>query len=207
MADVSLEFSLTSAQAGIYMSAFFLGYVITQVPGGILADRSNPRNILVLTALVGGASTAVMGSIPGFGAGIAYRFITGLASGFVLSCSSKVVAQNFDAKERGVALGILMASPPLGITIASLLGPVLKNAIGWRNTFLVVGLLAVPVAVLLWLFAWRYTRACAAGVASDQGKSETFFLDTLRSFNSSRSQWRSWRRFMFMFTTTGFPHG
>lgn len=39
MNDVSAEFGINATQAGLYMSAFFAGYLITQIPGGILADQ------------------------------------------------------------------------------------------------------------------------------------------------------------------------
>lgn len=201
MADVSSEFSLTSAQAGIYMSAFFLGYIITQVPGGILADRVSPRIILVSSALVIGASTAMMAYIPAFQTGIVYRLITGLASGFVFSCCSKVVSRAFSQKERGVALGILMASPPLGITLASLAGPILKNLLGWRQTFLVVGLYAVLVAAMLFLFIRDGTDKTAQ---PQPGRPS--FMSGLLEFIRDRNQWLNvLGGFMFMLTTTGFP--
>lgn len=57
------------AQAGAYMSAFYLGYVITQIPSGILADRFGTRIIFTLSLIVGGVSTIAMGSIHSFGAG------------------------------------------------------------------------------------------------------------------------------------------
>ena len=39
MADVSGEFGINATQAGLYMSAFFAGYLVTQIPGGIMADK------------------------------------------------------------------------------------------------------------------------------------------------------------------------
>ena len=45
MADVSGEFGINATQAGLYMSAFFAGYLVTQIPGGIMADRYQPKYI------------------------------------------------------------------------------------------------------------------------------------------------------------------
>ena len=45
------ELSLNKAEAGSFMSIFFLGYLLTQIPGGMLADRFGIRKILVLSLL------------------------------------------------------------------------------------------------------------------------------------------------------------
>ena len=39
MSTVMEEFSINATHAGLYMSAFFAGYCITQIPGGIMADK------------------------------------------------------------------------------------------------------------------------------------------------------------------------
>ena len=58
MADVSNEFGINATQAGLYMSAFFAGYLVTQIPGGIMADRYQPKYILIACTVLGGVMTA-----------------------------------------------------------------------------------------------------------------------------------------------------
>ena len=53
MADVSGEFGINATQAGLYMSAFFAGYLVTQIPGGIMADRYQPKYILIACTILG----------------------------------------------------------------------------------------------------------------------------------------------------------
>ncbi len=38
-------------ETGAYMSAFYLGYVLTQIPAGMLADRFGVRGLLTLSLL------------------------------------------------------------------------------------------------------------------------------------------------------------
>ena len=61
MSTVMEEFSINATQAGLYMSAFFAGYCITQIPGGIMADKLQPKYILIIATLLGG----IWGAIPG----------------------------------------------------------------------------------------------------------------------------------------------
>ena len=48
--------------------------------------------------------------------------------------------------------GVVLASPPFGITLAQSLGAPLNQAFGWRTTFVIVGAVAVGVVALLALF-------------------------------------------------------
>ena len=43
MADVSNEFGINATQAGLYMSAFFAGYLVTQIPGGIRFQKEEQQ--------------------------------------------------------------------------------------------------------------------------------------------------------------------
>ena len=70
MADVSGEFGINATQAGLYMSAFFAGYLVTQIPGGIMADRYQPKYILIACTILGGAMTALMSRITSYEMGL-----------------------------------------------------------------------------------------------------------------------------------------
>lgn len=198
---VSGEFGLNTAQAGMYMSAFFLGYIITQVPGGILADRIGPKVLLLISTAAGGIFSALMSTVSSFELGMLYRLLSGLAGGFVFSCSSKVISSVFAPKERSVALGILLASPPMGITIASLLGPLLRDAMGWRATFLTVGITAALVVALIVLFV----RDPQRGLAQEDAVKPSFLAGFLEFVKNPNQLFLAAAGFMFMFTTTGFP--
>lgn len=149
MADVSGEFGINATQAGLYMSAFFAGYLVTQIPGGIMADRYQPKYILIACTILGGAMTALMSRITSYEMGLVIRVITGISSGCVMAQCSKVVALTFAPQERASAMGVVLASPPFGITLAQSLGAPLNQAFGWRTTFVIVGAVAVGVVALL----------------------------------------------------------
>ncbi len=200
MGTVSQEFALNSAQGGIYMSAFFAGYVLTQLPGGLLSDRLNPKIVLIAATVFGGLAAGLMYTVNSFSLGIAFRFLAGMASGFVMSACSKVLTNEFAPQERGVALGILMASPPFGITLANLIGPLLRDSYGWRNTFLFVGFLAILVILVLVLFVKNHTPN------TEPAKKKAPFTEGFLDFAKNPNQWLVViGGFMFLFTTTGFP--
>ena len=105
-------------QAGAYMSAFYMGYVITQIPAGVLADRFGVRVILGASLIIEGLSTFAMGSITTFDTGFWLRIVTGLGAGAVFGACARALMEWFPARERGTAFGIMLAAPSGGIVLS-----------------------------------------------------------------------------------------
>lgn len=217
MADVSGEFGINATQAGLYMSAFFAGYLVTQIPGGIMADRYQPKYILIACTVLGGAMTALMSRITSYEMGLVIRVITGISSGCVMAQCSKVVALTFAPQERASAMGVVLASPPFGITLAQSLGTPLNQAFGWRTTFVIVGAVAVGVVALLALFVKPVEKsvpaektAGAAGkavaqTAAAKPQAQAGMLEGLVGFFTNKQQLLlGISGFMFMFVSVGF---
>lgn len=197
--DISAEFSLNATQAGLYMSAFFAGYLITQVPGGIMADKLQPKYILIICTLLNGVTTAIMSTIQSYDMGFIYRIMTGISSGCIMSSCSKIVASSFEPKDRTSAMGILLASPPIGITLANLIGPSMNHALGWRNTFTAVGFLSLVVVGAIRLFV-KVTPKLTVSAA---GKPK--MLEGLKVYFSDKDQLVAGiSGFLFMFVNVGF---
>jgi MFS transporter, ACS family, hexuronate transporter len=72
----------------------------------------------------------------------------------------KTIAAAFDSKSRSLALGLFNAASNIGAVVTPLFVPFLAGAVGWRNTFAIVG-----GAGLVWVAVW---------FASGAGKSEVF---------------------------------
>lgn len=217
MADVSGEFGINATQAGLYMSAFFAGYLVTQIPGGIMADRYQPKYILIACTVLGGAMTALMSRITSYEMGLVIRVITGISSGCVMAQCSKVVALTFAPQERASAMGVVLASPPFGITLAQSLGAPLNQAFGWRTIFVIVGAVAVGVVALLALFVKPVEKsvpaektAGAAGkavaqTAAAKPQAQAGMLEGLVGFFTNKQQLLlGISGFMFMFVSVGF---
>lgn len=143
--------NMKMAQAGAFMTAFYIGYVITQMPAGILADRFGVRLILAFSLLLEGAATFVMAYMNSFDFGFALRLITGLGAGAVYAACARGIMEWFPARERGTAFGILLAAPSGGIVLSNYIVPALNSVIGWQGAFQVVGAFTVAVAVLVYL--------------------------------------------------------
>ncbi|WP_242655931.1 MFS transporter [Desulfofundulus australicus] len=138
-------------QAGAFMSAFYFGYIITQVPAGVLADRFGVRLILAMSLIIEGISTFAMGYVSTFDMGFWLRFITGLGAGAVYAACSRALMEWFPARERGTAFGIMLAAPSGGIVLSNYVVPLLNNLLNWRETFQIIGLATTIVGVLIFV--------------------------------------------------------
>lgn len=154
------DLGLTAAQAGGFMSAFFLGYLLTQLPGGMLADRLGTRKVLLTSLGLMGLFTIGMTWIPGFWTGTVLRFFAGIGSGAVLAAAVKGVYDNFGPTRRATAMGFFMASSPFGLLIANLLSPMIAASYGWRSSFLAAGSFTLLALAISWLTLPRPAKTC-----------------------------------------------
>ena len=121
---------------------------------------------------------------------------------------SKVVALTFEPQERASAMGVVLASPPFGITLAQSLGAPLNQAFGWRTTFMIVGAVAVGVVILLALFVKPVEKSIPsekpAGTAA-KPQAQAGMLEGLIGFFTNKQQLLlGISGFMFMFVSVGF---
>ena len=85
MPIASAELGLSAKEAGSFMTAFYIGYVATQLPGGLLTDRYGYRKVLIGSFLIMGIFTILMGTISSYQQGFMYRILAGAGSGAIFS--------------------------------------------------------------------------------------------------------------------------
>jgi MFS family permease len=154
------EFSIPLKTMGWIFSAFLLGYALSQIPGGYLADRYGPRKVLVIAISwwsILTAGTAVAPRLPlGRWFGLAWsfaivRFLIGIGEAPSSPCYTKIVANWMGHAHRGLGSSFNL----LGIGLGGALTPVLITFImqhwGWRASFYCCGLVGILVA-LAWYF-------------------------------------------------------
>lgn len=138
-------------QAGAFMSAFYFGYVITQIPAGVLADRFGVRLILAISLIMEGVSTFGMGYMQNYDTGFWLRAVTGLGAGAVFAACSRALMEWFPAKERGTAFGIMLAAPSGGIVLSNYIVPALNQTLGWQGAFKTIGIATVLLGIAIYL--------------------------------------------------------
>jgi ACS family hexuronate transporter-like MFS transporter len=140
---IRVDLSLSRQEAGSFISAFYVGGVLTSLPAGWLADRVGVRWTLLGGQLLTAASFALMMVAPGFSLLVVAVVLAGLSFGAVNPTSTKGVLLWFPARSRATVVGIKQAGFPLGGALGALLLPRLAGPLGWRGA---IGVAAAGVA-------------------------------------------------------------
>ena len=150
---VSPIMGISFTEAMAYMTAFYIGYVVTQIPGGVLADRFGPRVVLAAAMALQGLGTLGMGLTVDYQVGFFLRVVCGLGAGCVYSSCLKAVVSWFSPAQRGLAIGVLMTSPTIGIAIPNFVMPLLiDSGMTWQGAFKSVGAAVLILAAVLLVF-------------------------------------------------------
>lgn len=147
MPIVNEALNFTPQMGTSYLSAFYFGYALAVLPGGILADRIGYRKTILFSLLSMSIVTALMSTIDSYTYGWVLRFLLGIASGPVQASCLSVLGDHFGPNQRGAAVGIFMSCTSFGITTVNLYAPVVATYYGWQMAFLVTA--ALPLLVLL----------------------------------------------------------
>ena len=150
---IKTDLALSSFQFGLLISAVSIGSSLTQMPAGLLSDFFGAR--VMLAAAVGtiGAAIALFSLSPNYAVALLVLLLYGGGTGIVGPSTSKSVMDWFPPIGRATAMGIKQTGVNFGGIFAGLLFPVLVLTLAWRNSFLVVGLTQVAVAVLIYRLA------------------------------------------------------
>ncbi|XP_063536211.1 putative inorganic phosphate cotransporter isoform X4 [Cydia strobilella] len=139
------SFVWSSTLQGYILSSFFYGYVITQIPFGILSKRFGARFFLGFGMLI----NSVFGLLVPIAAQKGYewlilvRFIQGLGEGPIVPCSHAMLAKWIPPNERSRMGAAVYAGAQFGTVISMPLSGLLSEygfSGGWPSIFYVFGL-------------------------------------------------------------------
>jgi ACS family sodium-dependent inorganic phosphate cotransporter len=144
------------ATRGTVLSAFFVGYFLTQVLGGRLADRYGGKVVLGAGVVLWSVFTMVtpLAALAGFSALFAARVGMGLGEGVTFPSIYSLFGRWLPQAERSRAVGVVFSAIPLGSVFALLATPLIVIHYGWHWAFYSFG----AIGVIWWVF-WQLTVA------------------------------------------------
>jgi len=152
---MSRDLGIGPEREGWILSAFFLGYALCQVPGGMLADRFGGRKVILGALGWWSAFTALTGAMASLPAMLVTRFLFGIGEGVFPASVWKILGQWFTKKNRATANALVISAIALGPALTPLiLAPVIAKY-GWRACFWLLGFLGA----LCVLGAWRFVHS------------------------------------------------
>eukprot|EP00933_Yihiella_yeosuensis_P058169 TRINITY_DN5844_c0_g1_i2.p1 TRINITY_DN5844_c0_g1~~TRINITY_DN5844_c0_g1_i2.p1 ORF type:complete len:524 (-),score=98.85 TRINITY_DN5844_c0_g1_i2:81-1586(-) len=146
------DVGFTDAETGSLLSAFASGYMLTQIIGGVVADRLGGKWMLQLAinSVTLGSLVAPFAIDRGFWPAYCTYFLMGLMEGPSFPTSGSMLSKWITASERATAASLADTGGSIGGLVALGGGPILATQIGWRSTFAVYGL-SSAVFCVIWL--------------------------------------------------------
>jgi len=138
--------------AGLVFSSQAVTMMISAPVWGSFSDRYGRKLMLARATLGGAVLIGLMGFAQSAEQLVLLRTIQGLVTG-VAAASNALVAASTPKEHTGSAMGLLQMARWAGIAVGPLIGGLLGDAFGFRESFWITGVLlgAAGVAALLWV--------------------------------------------------------
>jgi len=163
---IGRDLHLSKTAMGMAMSAFFLGYTVCQIPGGIAVDRFGPRLIMTVAFTVWSIFTGITGMIVNLIQLLVVRTVFGIGEAPFPAASMKSIALWFEPSKRATATSIILSSNALGPAIAPLLAVFIMAHWGWRGTFYALVLPGIVIAAFIAVYVTDDPHAKGKGGSS-----------------------------------------
>jgi len=174
------DLGLSDSQLGFITGpAFAIFFCVMGVPLGRLADRVNRRSLLAICMALWSAMTAASGLATAFFHLAITRFGVGVGEAGVTPTAHSIVSDIFAPKGRATALAVYQLGVPIGTLLVFGFGGWIDSLIGWRLTFVAMGVPGLLLAVVIRFTICEPSRGHADGLI-DVGKPPPFF-DVLRT--------------------------
>src|SRR5713101_2210688 len=157
---------------GLGAGMFFLGYLVLEIPGALIAERWSARRWIARIMISWGIITVVMAFIHTAREFYLVRFLVGAAEAGFFPAVIVYISHWFRAEDRAKAVASFYAANPLSYVIGSplagwLLGISWLGLKGWRWLFILEGIPAILFGVITFFYLTDWPRA-ASWLRSDE---------------------------------------
>ncbi|XP_058084284.1 ascorbate transporter, chloroplastic-like [Magnolia sinica] len=149
---MAAEFNWSPATVGLIQSSFFWGYLLTQIVGGIWADRIGGKLVLgfgVVWWSIATILTPIAAKI-GLPFLLVMRAFMGIGEGVAMPAMNNVISRWIPVSERSRSLSLVYSGMYLGSVTGLAFSPVLIHKFGWPSVFYAFGSLG-SVWFAIWL--------------------------------------------------------
>jgi MFS transporter, ACS family, tartrate transporter len=152
------ELGLSESVFGLGAGLFFLGYSLFEVPSNLLLERVGARRWIARIMISWGVAAMAMTLVRGAASFFTVRFILGMAEAGFFPGVILYLTFWFPAREQARAVALFMTATALaGIIAGPVSGALLElhgfaGLSGWQWLFILEGLPAVILGVLVWRY-------------------------------------------------------
>lgn len=173
---------------GLVLSSFFIGYLLTQIVGGKLADRYGGKVVLGFGVFIWSLFTLVAPPAAALGITvlIVARILMGMGEAVTFPAIYALYARWIPVKERSRSAGFSNSGIPLGTVFALLATPVIVAQWGWEWVFYLFGGVGF-IWCVIWYHAIAPTPSRQSGISPDE--LERISADTIDEAPATATPW------------------
>jgi MFS transporter, ACS family, tartrate transporter len=151
---------------GLGAGMFFIGYLVLEIPGALIAERWSARRWIARIMISWGIITALMAFIHTAREFYLVRFLVGAAEAGFFPAVIVYVSHWFRYEDRAKAIAVFYAASPLSYVVGSplaglLLGITWFGLRGWRWLFILEGIPAVMLGVITVFYLTDWPRGAS----------------------------------------------
>jgi predicted MFS family arabinose efflux permease len=143
------DLHFSGLELGLLSTVFQWTYSIISPFVGYAGDRFRRRSILIWSALLSTACTALIGAASSSTQIVFLRGFLAISQAASVPAAVALIADAHDSKTRSTATGIYLTSPFAGLLTSGVLGGFLAQNFGWRFSFFAFGSLGLAMTALL----------------------------------------------------------
>ncbi|KAL2251758.1 UNVERIFIED_CONTAM: Ascorbate transporter, chloroplastic [Sesamum indicum] len=149
---MSKEFNWNSATVGLIQSSFFWGYLLTQIVGGIWADKIGGKLVLGFGVVWWSVATVLTPIAARIGLPflLVMRAFMGIGEGVAMPAMNNLLSKWIPVSERSRSLALVYSGMYLGSVTGLAFSPILIHKFGWPSVFYSFGSLG-SIWFALWL--------------------------------------------------------
>ncbi len=134
------------------ISSYNLTYLLMQIPAGLLLDKYGSKKILIIATLMCGLGN-ILFVLDGYALALFGRLLIGIGSSFAFIGVLKLSRETLPNKYFGLFASIVISLGTLAAAFSQQVSVFLaKYDIAWNHMFIYVGLIALPLSILFYLF-------------------------------------------------------
>jgi predicted MFS family arabinose efflux permease len=148
--QITAELKLSNAQYGFLNGAVWvLSYGFMATLMGSLSDRFSRTKVMAGGVLIWSICTAASGYAQDFSQMVLARFLVATGEAALVPAAVSLIAEVFSPQRRSSAVGVFFVGIPLGIGLAFVIAGSLGATLGWRSTFMALGVVGAVLTVPL----------------------------------------------------------
>ncbi|MBO8183067.1 MAG: MFS transporter [Archaeoglobus sp.] len=187
--ELMAEFAVSAVAIGLMSSLYFYPYAVMQIPVGTLSDTLGTRKTATFFTFIAFVGATLFGLAANFQMALVARLLMGIGVSGVYIPTLKILSQWFREHEFASLTGVLLAVGNFGAISSAYPLAMMVIFFGWRNSFLVIGIVTLILAILCWVIVRDSPASVGLKPVVKAGKAEVKIKEGIKSVLKNKYFW------------------